>query len=159
MDHYGWHRWIYQSVSMCCSSPLNPQVLFYDGCDIKFDHMSLEILCKHNIQYFILNTGSYVHDQPNDNSPNMKLNNLYGNPINNWMRHNGTLKFTPAHMNYVLVAIWESFGLSSTKITHNYFKRTHIPPLYPPDIYTDRQDFLGGTQQSNREKSDEIVQI
>ena len=52
------------------------------------------------------------------------------------MRQHGTLKFTPAHMNYVLVTTWEAFKLPSAKITHNALKKTHILPLYPPDIET-----------------------
>ena len=35
----------------------------------------------------------------------------------NWTRKHGTLKFTPPHMNYVLVETREAFKLSSAKIT------------------------------------------
>ena len=59
----------------------------------------------------MLKAGDSVHDQPNDNGPNMKLNNFYGNARMNWMRHHGTLKFTSAHMNSVLVETWEAFKL------------------------------------------------
>ena len=100
-----------------------------------------------------------MHDQKNDNGQNMKLKNLYGNAIMNWMRHHGTLKFTPSQKNYVLVATWVSFKPSSEKITQNTFKRTHILPLYPPYIDTNHQDFLAVTQQSNREKADDTGQI
>ena len=98
-------------ASNCCSSPLNPQVLFYDGHDSHFDDRALEILRKHNIQSFILKEGNSVHDQSNYNGSNTKLNNLYGDAIMNWMRQHGTLKFTPAHINSVLVATWETFKL------------------------------------------------
>ena len=87
MDHGGWHKSMSHFASMCCSSPLNPQVLLYDGHDIYFDDRALDILFKHNLQSFIIKAGDSVHDQPNDNSPNMKLNNLYGNARMNWMRH------------------------------------------------------------------------
>ena len=75
--------------------------------------------------------GDYVHNQTNDNGTNMNLNNLYANERMNWMRHHGTLKFTSAHMNYVLVATWEAFKFSSMTITQNAFKKTHTPPPLP----------------------------
>ena len=103
MDSDGWHKAMSHFASMYCSSPLNPQVLFYCGHNSHFDYRSFVILCRHNIQYFVLKTGDYVHDQPNDNGPNTELKNLYGNKIMNWMKHHGTLKFIPAHMNYILV--------------------------------------------------------
>ena len=141
---------------MCCYSALNPQVLLYDGHEIHFDDMELEIICRHNIQYFILKAGNYVHDHPKDNGPNMKINNLYGNAIMNWMRHHGTLKFTRAHMNSVLIETWEAFRLSPVTINQKGFKKTHLLPLDPPDIVTNHQSCIAGTQNSNREKEDEI---
>ena len=103
MDRYGWHKSMSHFASMCFSSPLNTQVLFYDGYDSRFDDRALNILHKHNIQYFILKTGDSVHDHPNDNGPNIKLNNLYGDSRMNWMRHHETFNFSPPHMNSVFV--------------------------------------------------------
>ena len=68
-------------------------------------------------KYFILESGDFLYDQPNNNVPNMNFNNLYGNAIMYWIRQHGTLEFTPAHMNYVLVETWESLKLSSATIT------------------------------------------
>ena len=79
MDHDVWHKYMAHFASMCWSSPLNPQVLFYDDHDIKFDVGALNILWSRHIQYFILKEGDYVHDQPNYNGPKFKLKNLYGN--------------------------------------------------------------------------------
>ena len=84
--------------SMCCSSPLNPQVLFYDVRTSHFDDRALNVLRIKHIQYFILKAGDYVYDQPNNN-----LKNFYSNTRMNWMRNHGNLKFTPPHMNYILV--------------------------------------------------------
>ena len=70
-----------------------------------------------------------MNDQPNDNGPNLKFNNLYCNVRMNWTIHHGTLNFTPPHINYVLVETWEAFKLSSITITHKYFNKTHILPL------------------------------
>ena len=75
------------------------------------------------------------------------------------MRNYGTLKFTTPNMNSALVEKWEAFKISSATITHKYFKNTHTHTLYPPDIGTKHQACLAGTQQSNREKSDEIRYI
>ena len=52
-----------------------------------------------------------MHDQPNDNVLKMKLKNFYGNEIIKWMIHHGTLKFTPTHMNSVLVETLEALKL------------------------------------------------
>ena len=152
----GWHKSMDRFPSMCCSSPLNPQVLFYDGHDSHFDDMALDILCKNNIQYFIPKAGYSVHDQTNDNGPIVKLNNLYGNTRMNCTRDHGTLKFSTPHMNSVLVETWGAFKLSSVTITQQDFKKTNTPPLSPPDIDTNLQACLAGTQQSNTEKADDI---
>ena len=130
MDNGGWHKSMSCFPSICFSSPLNPQVFFYDGHGRYFDDRSLDMLRKHNIQSLILKAGDSVHGHPNYNGPNMKLNNSYNNSRRNWMRHHVTLKFTPAHMNYYLVATCKAFKIASATITHNYFKKTHNPP--PP---------------------------
>ena len=129
MDRDGWHKSMSHFASMCCSYPLNTQGLFYDDHESHFDDRELYILCTHNIQCFILRAGEYVHDQPNNNSPNMNIKNLYGNARMNWMRHHGTLKSKPPQNNYVLVETWESFIISSTTITYTHLKNTHILPL------------------------------
>ena len=98
-----WHKSMSHFASMCCSYPLNNKGLFYDSHESHFDDRAFYILCTHNIQCFILRAGDYVHDQPNDNGPNMNIKNLYGNARMNWMRHHRTLKSTPPHTNYVLV--------------------------------------------------------
>ena len=125
MDNYGWNKYMAHFSSMCCSSPLNPQVLFYDCRDIHFDDRTLNILRRHNIQYFILKASDSVHYQPNDNGPNMKLKNLYGNARINCMRHHLTIKFSPLHMNYALVETWEAFKILSATIT----QKAHRLPI------------------------------
>ena len=120
MDHF---------TSMCCSSTLNTQVLFYDGHDIHFDDRSLNILWSHYIQSLIIKSGESMHEQPNDNGPKLKPKNLYGNERMNWMGKHGTIKFTPYHINYALVETWEALKPSSTTITQKYSKKTHLLPL------------------------------
>ena len=150
MDHF---------PSMCCSSTLNTQVLFYDGHDSHFDDREFNILRRHKIQSLILKAGDSVHDHPNYNCPNMKLNNFYGNARMDWMRHDRDLKFSPSHTNSVLVKTWEAFKLPSATTTQKIFKKTRIPHLSPLDIDTNHQAFLAGTQQSNRDKLDDIGRI
>ena len=139
MDRYGWHKSMAHFPSICCSSPLNTQVIVYDGHGSHFDDRALNILLRHNIQYFIRKAGDSMYDQPNDKGPKTNLKNLYGNARMNWMRHHGKLKFSPPHMNSVLFETWEAFKPSSITITRKYFKKTHLLPLPPPDIGTNHQ--------------------
>ena len=155
MDFDGWHKSMAHFPAMCWYSILNPQVLLYDVHDIYFDYRALNILHKNHIQSFILKAGDYVHDQTKDNGPNMKLKNLYGNAKMNWTRDNGTLKFSPPHMNYVLVETWKLSNYH-LRITQKYFKKTNIITLSPPDIGTNHQVCLTCTKQSNIEKTDDI---
>ena len=111
---------------------------------------------RHHIQYFFLKVGNSVHDQPNNKGPNMKLNNLYGNVIMNWMRNHGTLKFILTHMNSAIIETWEAFNLSYATTTQKSFKKTHLLPLSPPYKGTNRQACFAGTQMTNRDKSDYI---
>ena len=78
-------------------------MIFYDGHVINFDDRALNILQSHHIQYFILNAGDSIHDKKNDNDPNLKLKNIYGNERMNCTRKHRTLKFMPAHMDDILV--------------------------------------------------------
>ena len=98
-------------ASMCCSYLLNPKLFFYDGHDSQFDDRALDIIRRHNTQYFILKSGDYVHDHKNYNGPNTNLNKLFGNARINYMRHHETLKFSLPHINSVLVETCEVFTL------------------------------------------------
>ena len=116
-------------ASVCFSSILNPQVLLYEVHNSQIYYRELNILRRNNIQCFILKTGDYVHEQPNNNGPSISLHNVYGNERMNWMIDRGTLKFSTPHTNSLLVETWEAFKISSEKITQNAFKKT--PPLSP----------------------------
>ena len=96
---------------MCCLSPLNTQVLFYDDHDSHFDDRLLDIIRINHIQYFIIMEGDSVNDHTNNNGPKLKLNNYYGNKRMYWKRKHGALKFTPAHMNGIIVETLEAFKL------------------------------------------------
>ena len=71
----------------------------------------MNILQIQYIQEFVLKSGDSIHEHTNNNGPNLKLKNLYGNSIMNCMKNHGTLKFNPAHINFFLVETWEAFKL------------------------------------------------
>ena len=72
--------------------------------DVKYLYdRALNILWIHHIQNFILNACESVHDNINNNGPNLKLNNMYVDARMNWTRNHVTLKFNPSHINAVLV--------------------------------------------------------
>ena len=68
-----------------------------------------------------------------------------------------SLHFTMAHINYVLVATWEAFKIPSATITHNALKKTHILPLYPPDIETTK--LVSMVLNNQTEKNHTILDI
>ena len=87
----------------CGDSKINPQVLFFDNHDSQFDDRAAHLIRSHHISPFILKAGYSTNKQPNDNGTKLKLKRYYGIAKLKWQRQNGTTKFTPAHMNYVLV--------------------------------------------------------
>ena len=139
IDNDGWLKSMYHFDSMCFSSTLNSQVLLHDGHGRKFDDRALYILWSYHIQSFFLKAGGSVHDQFNDNFPNLKLKNLYGCAIMKWKRSHGYLNFTLAYMNTILVESWRAFILSSETITQGALKKTHLLPLSPTDKETNHQ--------------------
>ena len=68
----------------------------------------------------------------------------------------GTLKFTPAHTNSVLVEKWESLKISYATITQEYFKKKHISPPYLYDKVKNHQACLAATQKYKGRKLGEI---
>ena len=102
MYHDGWIKYMAHLVSMCFSSVLNTQVLFYDARNSHFDYSSFNILWSNHIHSFILESGYSVRNHSNHKVPNLNLNNLHVYSRINWMRKHGNLKFIPDHMNDVL---------------------------------------------------------
>ena len=99
----GWMKEMSILSRTCGSSKMNPQVLFFDGHDSHFDDRATHILRSHRISPFILKAGDSTNDQPNDNGPNRMLKRYYSIARVKWQRQRGIMKFTPTHMNYVLV--------------------------------------------------------
>ena len=76
-----------------------------------------------------------------------------------WQRNHGTMKFTPAHMNSVLVEMWHLFQQQSALVIISAFRKTNLLPLAPPDDDTNTQAFLAATQTPSGKKSEENEEI
>ena len=73
----GWLKSMNQFSNLCGSSPVNNQILFFNGKGSHFDKYALiQMKCK-NIQPFALKAGDSINYKPNDNGPNVKLKSLY----------------------------------------------------------------------------------
>ena len=129
MDRDGWMKATSLSSRTCRSRNMNPQVLLFDGHDSHFDDRATHIMRSHHISPFILKAGDSTNDQPNDNGPNLNLNRYYGVSRIKWQRHHGTMKFTPAHMNSVLVEICHSFQQQSACVIIDALKKRSSCPL------------------------------
>ena len=124
--------WVYVQVwleegmmyfkTVCGSKKINPQVLFYDGHGRNFDDRDIHILRSHHIKPLFLKAGESGNDQPNDNETKLKLKGVYGQARINCQRQHGTIKFTNAHINSVLVEIWRDFQFYSSPIIINAFR-------------------------------------
>ena len=130
----------------CGVIKLNPQVLFFDGHDRHFNDRATHLLQSHHTFPFTLKAGNSINDHPNNNGPNLNLKRYYGIVKLKWQRQHGTMKFTPAHMNYVLVEMWHYFQLKPDSITIDALKKTKLLSLSPPDFHTNAQACLGATQ-------------
>ena len=157
-DRDGWMKVIMNFKTVCGANKLNTQVLFYDIHDSHFYYREINIHLSHHINPFIIKAGDSVNDQPNYNGPNLNMKGLYGKSRMNWQRHHGTLNFTNAHMNYILVEIWRYFHIYSSPVIINAFKKKNIVPLTPPDEDTNTQVCLAAAQ-TPKEKMEEIEVI
>ena len=73
----GWLKAMTQFSNICSASPVNNQILFFNGHDSHFDGRVLTQMQSKNIQPFILKAGDFINDQPNDNVPNSRLKAFY----------------------------------------------------------------------------------
>ena len=102
MDRDGWLKSMTKFSNICGASPVNNQILFFDGNDSHFNYRALTQMQMKNIHPFILKTGDSINDQTNDNGPNSKLKALYNILKAKWMLKYGTTRIQPHHMKYVL---------------------------------------------------------
>ena len=87
------------------------------------------------------------------------LERYYSIAKTKWQRQNGTMQFTPVHMNSVLVEMWHLFQQQSACVIIDTFKKTKLLPLAPPDHDTNTQACLAATQPPSGNKSEEIEEI
>ena len=132
MDIHRWLKYMTQPSNVCGASPVNNNILFFDGHDSNFnDGALIQIMCK-NIQHFVLKPGYSINEQPNYNGPNAKLKSLYNMEKSAWMLKYGMKKFSPHHMNSVLIEAWGAFNISSGKIIRDIFSKIIYPPSALP---------------------------
>ena len=93
MDRDGWLKPMTRLSNVCGASPVNNQILFFDGHDSYFDNVALRQMMYKNIQPFALKAGDSINDQLNDNVPYSKLKSLYNVAKNVWMLKYGTTNF------------------------------------------------------------------
>ena len=85
MDRDGWLKSTTQFSNVCGTSPVNNQILLFDGHCSHFGNVALrQIMCK-KIQLFVLKSGHSINNHTNDNVPNAKLKSLYNVEKSVWM--------------------------------------------------------------------------
>ena len=70
--------------------------------------------------------GNSTLDQPNDNGPNAALKGCYNEVKDEWDEKFGTMKYTPPHLNFVLVEAWRRFSHKAAPIVVRAFKKLNI---------------------------------
>ena len=132
MDRDGWLKSITQLSNLCGASPVKKHILFFDGHDSHFDDGALrQMMCK-NIQLFVLKSGKYINDHPNDNGPNAKLKSLYNVAKSTRMLKYGMTKFSPQHMKFVLFEALDAFKMPSGNIIGDSFAKKKLLTSFLP---------------------------
>ena len=149
IDRDGWIKAMTQLSNICGASPVNNQILLFDGHGSHFKYGALrQMMCK-NIQPFVLKPGDSIYDQTNDNLPNYKPKSLYNLAKSAWILKYETKKFSLHHINYVLVEAWDDFKVSVGNIIGYRFSKTMVPPLSPTDLTPNTQACAASIQLSS----------
>ena len=69
-----------------------------------------------------------MNNQPNDNGPNSKMKSIYNVTKSAWIMNYGTTKFSPHHMNFVLVEAWDDFRMSYGNTIRQIFAKKNYSP-------------------------------
>ena len=83
----------------------------------------------HVYVWFLPSNGS-IFDQPCDNGPNSSYKACYDAYKENWRNQFGNAKFTPFHMNGVLVAAWNDYT-TSNKLASTIIRAFQRCGLFP----------------------------
>ena len=131
MDRYGWLKDMTHLSNIYGASPVNNQIIFFDGQGSRFDNRILIQTQSKNIYPFILNAGESINYQPKDNGQNSKLKDLYNILKAKWMLKYGIARFQTHHTNSVLVETGEAFTVSSGNIIRDSFAKIVYYPSAP----------------------------
>ena len=71
----------------------------------------------------------------------------------------GREKFSPHHMNSILVEVWDEFKMSAGNTIRDRFSKTKLPHLRHPDLTTNIQACDASIQVSFGYKAEEINNI
>ena len=159
MDRDGWIKYMTQFSNVCVASPVNNQIQIFDGHGIHFGDGSLKRMMYKNIQPFDLKSGDSINYQTNYNGPNSELKSLYNVTKSVCMLKYDMSKFSPHHMNYVLVEAWDAFKMSSGNIIRDSFSKKNLLPLTPTDLTTNNQSCDASIQVYYGAKAGEINNI
>ena len=85
MDIDGWIKSMTQFSDVCGTSPINDQIIFFDGHDIHFNGRSLMNMEHQNIQPLVMKEGDFGKDHTNDNGPNYNLKYHCNHDKSTWM--------------------------------------------------------------------------
>ena len=82
-----------QISNICGASPVNNQIIIFDGHERDFDDLTLIHTEHQNIQPFVLKSGDSINDQTNYIGSNEKLNYIYNQDNYECIMKYGTIKF------------------------------------------------------------------
>ena len=134
MDRYQWLKTMSNFSNICGASPINNQIILFDGHDSQFDDCYPKQMQRKKIEPLILKAVDSINDQPKDNGPNKKLKALCNTSEAKWMLNCGTLRFQPYHMNSVLVETQEAFTISADNNIRDSFAKTRLLPSALPTL-------------------------
>ena len=143
MDRYGCLKATTQLSNVCSTSPVNNQIILFDGNDSHFDKCTLRKMKYRNIQTFLLKAGKPTNEQADDNGPNSKLNSLYNVEKDACVLNYGTTKFLPHQTNSVLVEAWDAFNVSAGNTTRDSFAEKKLPPPPHPSRLNNKYPGIG----------------
>ena len=135
-----------QLYTVCGASPINNQILSFDGHDIHFDGYALLFMEDENIQPLLLksiNSGNY---HPNYNGTNVKLKSCLNNAKSTWILKYGTTQFFPHHVNSIFMEVRGAFKVSSGNIIRESFMKTNIILLVTPIFSANSQACVASIQ-------------
>ena len=132
MNIYGCLKYNTNLSNVFVANPYKKQIFSSDGKVRKLYYRSLHYLYIQKNQTFVLKSRECSSGQPSNGGPNEKLKARYNNSNKYSMMKHGRRKFTPPHMNAILLKAWDAFNLSSVNLVRDIFKIKNYFPSLPP---------------------------